>query len=47
MKNTKESILNKFTVEEFTEIYPESIQDKMSELTYYVENGKILIGKQL
>ena len=31
------------TVEEFLEIYSESIQDKMSELGYYVQDGLICI----
>lgn len=35
------SVLNELTVEEFLETYSESIQNKMSELGYYVENGLI------
>ena len=35
------SVLNELTVEEFLEIYSESIQNKMSELGYYVEDGLI------
>lgn len=35
------SVLNELTVEEFLEIYSESIQNKMSELGYYIENGLI------
>ena len=35
------SILNELTVEEFLETYSESIQNKMSELGYYVEDGLI------
>ena len=35
------SILNELTVEEFIETYSEIIQNKMSELGYYVENGLI------
>ena len=35
------SLLNELTVEEFLGIYSESIQNKMSELGYYVEDGLI------
>ena len=35
------SVLNEITVEEFLETYSESIQNKMSELGYYVEDGLI------
>ena len=35
------SVLNELTVEVFIEIYSESIQNKMSELGYYVEDGLI------
>ena len=35
------SVLNELTVEEFLETYSESIQNKMSELGYYVEDGLI------
>ena len=35
------SVLNELTVEEFIETYSEIIQNKMSELGYYVENGLI------
>ena len=35
------SILNELTVEEFLETYSESIQNKMSELGYYVKDGLI------
>ena len=35
------SVLNELTVEDFLGIYSETIQDKMSELGYYVENGLI------
>ena len=35
------SVLNELTVEEFIETYSESIQNKMSELGYYVEDGLI------
>ena len=37
------SILNDLTVEEFLATYSESIQDKMSELGYYVQDGLICI----
>ena len=35
------SVLNELTVEVFIETYSESIQNKMSELGYYVEDGLI------
>ena len=35
------SVLNELTVEEFLETYSDSIQNKMSELGYYVEDGLI------
>ena len=37
------NVLNELTVEEFLEIYSERIQDKMSELGYYVQDGLICI----
>ena len=37
------NVLNELTVEEFLAIYSESIQDKMSELGYYVQDGFIYI----
>lgn len=37
------NVLNDLTVEEFLETYSESIQDRMSELGYYVEDGFICI----
>lgn len=37
------SVLNDLTVEEFLEIFSESIQDRMSELGYYVQDGLICI----
>ena len=37
------SALNELTVEEFLEIYSERIQDRMSELGYYVQDGLICI----
>lgn len=36
------SILNELTVEEFLELYPESIQYKMANLGYYVSDGLII-----
>ena len=35
------SVLNELTVEDFLGIYSETIQDKMSYLGYYVEDGLI------
>ena len=40
------NVLNELTVEEFLEIYSESIQDKMSELGYYVQDGLICIDQE-
>lgn len=37
------SILNNLTVEEFLEIYSKIIQERMSELGYYVKDGLICI----
>ena len=37
------SVLNDLTVEEFLEIFSESIQDRMSKLGYYVQDGHICI----
>ena len=37
------SALNDLTVEEFLEIFSESIQDRMSKLGYYVQDGLICI----
>ena len=37
------NVLNELTVEEFLEIYSESIQDRMSNLGYYVSDGLICI----
>ena len=37
------SALNELTVEEFLNIYSESIQDRMAELGYYVQDGLICI----
>ena len=36
-------VLNSLTVEEFLEIYPENIQNIMSEMGYYVKDGLIYI----
>ena len=37
------NVLNDLTVEEFLETYSDTIQDRMSELGYYVQNGLICI----
>ena len=37
------NVLNELTVEEFLEIYSESVQYRMSELGYYVQDGLICI----
>ena len=37
------NVLNDLTVEEFLETYSGSIQDRMSELGYYVQDGLICI----
>ena len=37
------NVLNELTVEEFLETYSESIQGRMSELGYYVQDGLICI----
>lgn len=37
------SILNELTVEEFLETYSDTIQDRMSDLGYYVSDGLICI----
>ena len=37
------NVLNELTVEEFLDTYSENIQDRMSELGYYVEDGLICI----
>ena len=37
------NVLNELTVEEFLQIYSESIQDRMSNLGYYVQDGLICI----
>lgn len=41
------NVLNEITVEEFLEIYSKRIQDKMSELGYYVSNGLICIDQEV
>lgn len=37
------NVLNELTVEEFLGIFSESLQDKMSELGFYVQDGLICI----
>ena len=37
------NVLNDLTVEEFLETYSEQLQDRMSELGYYVKEGLICI----
>ena len=37
------NVLNDLTVEEFLEIYSESVQERMSEVGYYVKDGLICI----
>ena len=37
------NVINELTVEEFLETYSEIIQDRMSELGYYVKDGLICI----
>ena len=37
------NVLNGLTVEEFLETYSDQLQDKMSELGYYVQDGLICI----
>lgn len=37
------NVLNELTVEEFLEIFSASLQDKMSELGFYVQDGLICI----
>lgn len=36
--------LNELTVEQFTEIFSGMLQDRMSELGFYVEDGRICIS---
>ena len=36
-------VLNELTVEEFLETFSETMQEKMSEIGYYVEDGLIYI----
>ena len=40
------NVLNELTVEEFLQIYSDSLQDKMSELGYYVQDGLICIDQE-
>ena len=40
------NVLNELTVEEFLEIYSESIQDRMAEQGYYVQDGLICIDQK-
>ena len=40
------NVLNDLTVEEFLETYSESIQDRMAELGYYVQDGLICIDQE-
>ena len=42
MREKYYSILNELTVEEFLYLYPESIQYRMAELGYYVQDGHII-----
>ena len=37
------NVLNDLTVEEFLETYSETIQDRMSDLGYHVQDGLICI----
>lgn len=37
------NVLNDLTVEEFLETYSETVQDRMSDLGYYVQDGLICI----
>lgn len=36
-------VLNELTVEEFLETFSEALQERMSEIGYFVENGLIYI----
>ena len=40
------NVLNELTVEEFLATYSESIQDRMAELGYYVQDGLICIDQE-
>ena len=40
------NVLNDLTVEEFLETYSEQLQDRMSELGYYVKEGLICIDQE-
>lgn len=39
------NVLNNLTVDEFLEIYSETVQDRMSEIGYYVQDGLICIDQ--
>ena len=39
------NVLNDLTVEEFLETYSETMQDRMAELGYYVQDGLICIDQ--
>lgn len=45
-ENERISRLNTLTVEEFLEIYPENIQNIMSETGYYVKDGLIFMTRR-
>lgn len=45
-ENERISRLNTLTVEEFLEIYPENIQNIMSETGYYVKDGLIFVTRR-
>ena len=40
------NVLNELTVEEFLEVYSERMQERMSELGYYVKDGFICIDQE-
>ena len=40
------NVLNDLTVDEFLEIYSDTIQDRMSEIGYYVKDGFICIDQE-
>ena len=40
------SKLNEFTVEQFLETFSEKVQEKMSELGYYVKDGLIYFDQE-
>lgn len=45
-ENERISRLNTLTVEEFLEIYPENIQNIMTETGYYVKDGLIFVTRR-